>query len=101
MTARVWQIASGPWGRSFSAVFLRHGVGLIGPGDAGPWTPARPDTDFDGTSVRRFATPALLRGIVLLRAGHSVGKAAGLFATDYHYPAPLDYVDSWGLQPHP
>jgi hypothetical protein len=95
---RVWQIAGGPWGRSYTAVFLRHGVGLIGPGDAGPWSQSRPDTDFGGTSVRRFATRAQPGDIVLLRAGNSVVKAIGLIASDYQYLAQFDDVNGWDLQ---
>jgi hypothetical protein len=37
----VWQISGGPASRSYASVFLRPGVGLIGPGDPGPWTPER------------------------------------------------------------
>jgi hypothetical protein len=96
--ARVWQIAGGPWGRSYAAVFLRHGVGLIGPGDAGAWKEGRPDTDFGGSSVRRFATRAQAGDIVLLRAGNSVVKAVGLIASDYQYLAQFDDVNGWDLQ---
>ncbi len=35
MNVNVWQISGGPASRSYADVFLRHGVGLIGPGDAG------------------------------------------------------------------
>jgi hypothetical protein len=96
--ARVWQIAGGPRGRSYAVVFLRHGVGLIGPGDAGPWTSDRPDTDFSGTSVRRFATRARPGDFVLLRAGKSVVNAVGLIASDYQYLAQFDDVNGWDLQ---
>src|SRR5262249_51013621 len=76
----------------------RHGVGLIGPGDAGPWTPERADSDFEGTSVRRFATRAQLGDIALLRAGNSVVKAVGIIASDYEYLAQFDDVNGWDLQ---
>lgn len=43
MTRAVWQISGGPASRAYAEVFLRHGVALIGPGDAGPWNPERDD----------------------------------------------------------
>jgi hypothetical protein len=80
-------------------VFLRHGVGLIGPGDAGPWKEGRPDKDFGGSSsVRRFATIAQVGDLVLLRAGNSVVKAVGLIASDYQYLPQFDDVNGWDLQ---
>ena len=97
--AHIWQIAGGPSGRSYSTVFLRHGVGLIGPGDAGAWKEGRPDEDFGGSSsVRRFATQAQPGDIVLLRAGTSVVKAVGLIAGQYEYLGQFDDVNGWDLQ---
>lgn len=97
--AQVWQIAGGPWGRSYSTVFLRHGVGLIGPGDPGVWNPGRPDEDFDNSSsVRRFATEPQQGDIILLRAGNSVVKAIGLIASGYEYLPQFDDVNGWDLQ---
>jgi hypothetical protein len=97
--ARVWQIAGGPWGRSYSTVFLRHGVGLIGPGDPGAWNAGRPDEDFDNSSsVRRFATEPQQGDLVLLRAGNSVVRAVGLIASDYQYLPQFDDVNGWDLQ---
>src|SRR5262245_23397271 len=96
---RVWQIAVGPSGRPYSALFLRHGVGLIGPGDSGPWKEGRPDEDFDNSSsVRRFATEPRAGDLVLLRAGNSVVKAVGLVASDYQYLPQFDDVNGWDLQ---
>ena len=42
----VWQVSGGPSNRSYSGVFLRHGVALIGPGDPGPWDEGREDSIF-------------------------------------------------------
>jgi hypothetical protein len=95
---RVWQIAGGPAGRSYASLFLRHGVGLIGPGDPGAWRPDRPDEDFRSTSVRRFATRAHPGDIVVLRAGNSVIKAVGLVAGGYEYLPQFDDVNGWDLQ---
>src|SRR5271157_3628783 len=50
----VWQISGGPGSRTYAEIFLRHGVALIGPGDAGPWNSERDDDEFDGGFVRRF-----------------------------------------------
>jgi hypothetical protein len=47
MTRAVWQVSAGPTSRSYTTVFLKHGVALIGPGDAGPWTPEREDSEFE------------------------------------------------------
>ena len=52
----VWQISAGPTSRAYAEIFMRYGVALIGPGDAGPWNPARDDDEFEGGFVRRFAS---------------------------------------------
>ena len=96
---QVWQISGGPSGRPYTAIFLRHGVGLIGPGDPGPWKEGRPDEDYDNSSsVRRFATEPQQGDIVLLRAGNSVVRAVGLIASDYQYLPQFDDVNGWDLQ---
>jgi hypothetical protein len=51
MKRAVWQISAGPVTRTYADVFLKHGVALIGPGDAGPWTPGRDDDEFEGGFV--------------------------------------------------
>jgi hypothetical protein len=97
--AKVWQIAGGPSGRPYSTIFLRHGVGLIGPGDPGPWKSGRPDEDYDNSSsVRRFATEPQQGDLVLLRAGNSVVKAVGLIASNYQYLTQFDDDNGWDLQ---
>lgn len=40
MKRAVWQISGGPASRPYADVFLKYGVGLIGPGDAGDWRSA-------------------------------------------------------------
>src|SRR5438552_3570475 len=95
---QIWQIAGGPTNRSYVDKFLRYGVGLIGPGDAGPWNVERSDEDFGGTSVRRFASLPQPGDLVLLRSGNSVVKAIGLIASDYEYRAQFDDVNGWDLQ---
>ena len=75
----VRQISGGPGSRAYADVFLRHGVGLIGPGDTGPWTADRSDEDFADNQgaasgfVRRFASEPQIDDIVLLRTGISRG----------------------------
>src|SRR4051794_24779643 len=97
--AQVWQIAGGPSGRHYTDIFLRHGVGLIGPGDPGAWKEGRTDEDYGGSSsVQRFATLAQPGDIILLRAGISVVKAVGLVAGDYEYLSQFDDVNGWDLQ---
>ena len=65
--AVVWQVSGGPAQRSFAEELIRHGVALIGPGDAGPWTPDRDDNDFNGGFVRRFASEIAIGDVLLLR----------------------------------
>src|SRR5439155_17129757 len=91
----VWQISGGPASRSYVDVFLRHGVGLIGPGDAGPWNPEKSDADYGGRAVRRFATLAREGDILLLRSGNSTVRAVGLVASDYQYLGQFDEVNGW------
>ena len=49
------------------------------------WQDGRPDADFDGSFVRRFATLVRSGDIVILRAGTSVIKAVGIMAGDYQF----------------
>lgn len=95
---RVWQIAGGPWGRSYADLFLRYGVGLIGPGDVGEWKLSRSDKDCGGTAVRRFASRADEGDPILLRLGTSSVKAIGLIASPYQYLPQFDDVNGWDLQ---
>jgi hypothetical protein len=96
---RVWQIGGGPSGRPHAELFLRHGVGLIGPGDPGRWQAGRADNDYGGSScVRRFASEAQPGDIVLLRSGNSVVKAVGLIAGGYDYLPQFDDVNGSDLQ---
>ena len=38
MAGRVWQIASGAWGRDYADTFIAYDVMLMGPGDPGSFT---------------------------------------------------------------
>jgi len=94
----VWQISGGPAARTYAEVFLRHGVALIGPGDAGPWMAARGDDEFEGGFVRRFASEVAAGDVFLLRTGLARIAAVGLVAGDYLYVNAFDDVNGWDLQ---
>lgn len=94
----VWQISAGPASRSYAGVFLNHGVALIGPGDAGPWGPARDDGDFEGGFVRRFASEVEAGDTFLLRTSIATIAAVGLVAGKYQFVNAFDDVNGWDLQ---
>ena len=94
----VWQVSAGPSNRSYAGQFLRHGVALIGPGDAGPWDPKRSDSEFDGGFVRRFACDLTNGDVLLLRSGLTTILAIGRVAGDYIYLPQFDDVNGWDLQ---
>jgi hypothetical protein len=93
----IWQLAGGPASRPYADVFLKYGVGLIGPGDAGPWAAER-DDEFEGGFVRRFASEVQIGDVFLLRTGISTICAVGIVASDYLYLSPFDDVNGWDLQ---
>ncbi|MCK8600136.1 hypothetical protein [Desulfoferrobacter suflitae] len=94
----VWQLAGGPSTRPYAHVFLKYGVGLIGPGDAGPWKPSREDDEFEGGFVRRFADEMEVGDVVLLRTGIAGIVALGVVASEYLYLNQFDDVNGWDLQ---
>lgn len=98
MSRPVWQISGGPPSRSYAEIFQRHGVALIGPGDAGPWAPERDDLEFEGGFVRRFASEIATGDVVLLRTGIATIAAMGLVASEYLYWDAFDDVNGWDLQ---
>jgi hypothetical protein len=98
MNRAVWQISGGPASRAYADIFLKHGVALIGPGDAGPWNPERDDDEFEGGFVRRFASEVKAGDVFLLRTGLATIAAVGLVAGDYLYVNALDDVNGWDLQ---
>ena len=98
MNRAVWQISGGPAARSYADVFLKHGVALIGPGDAGPWAPERDDDEFEGGFVRRFASEVADGDVVLLRTGIATIAAVGLVVGGYQYVNAFADVNGWDLQ---
>ena len=94
----VWQVSAGPTDRSYADQFLKYGVALIGPGDAGPWSPDRSDEEFEGRFVRKFASELHTGDVLLLRTGLSTICAVGLVACEYQYMQQFDDVNGWDLQ---
>ena len=94
----VWQLSGGPADWPYADVFLKYSVGLIGPGDAGPWTPERPDDEFEGGFLRRFASEVQVGDVFLLRTGVSAVCAVGIVASEYLYLPQFDDVNGWDLQ---
>jgi hypothetical protein len=94
----VWQVSAGPASRSYAKALLKYGVALIGPGDAGRWTPDRDDGAFEGGFVRRFASELAIGDVVLLRTGLATISAVGLVSGDYQYVNAFDDVNGWDLQ---
>ncbi len=96
-TRQVWQIAAGDAGRFYGDIFLRYGVALIGPGDAGPWSPER-SMIKDLQAVRSFASEVQQGDIILLRIGQRRIHAIGIVVSDYLYLSQFDDVNGWDLQ---
>ncbi len=98
-TRAVWQISGGTMGRSYADVFLQHGVGLLGPGDPGPWSTERYAYDWALTGfLKSFAEEVRSDDIFLLRTGPATIRAVGIVASDYHYLHVFDDVCGWDLQ---
>jgi len=94
---KVWQIGGGSTGRSCAKVFLKYGVGLIGPGDPGPWK-GNYRKDRSTRHIRQFADEAKKGDIIILRQGRSKILAVGIIASDYQYLDQFEDVDGWDLQ---
>lgn len=97
-TRNVWQISAGETSRSYANLFLKHSVGLIGPGDAGEWKRERNDNEFDGSFVRRFASEVEVGDVFLMRTGISRICALGIVASVYQYLNQFADVNGWDLQ---
>jgi hypothetical protein len=78
-------------------VFLKYGVGLIGPGGSGAWERGREDDEFEGRFVRQFACEMEEGDIVILRKGLSTITAIGIVASPYLYLDQFDEVKVWDL----
>ena len=99
MNGSVWQISAGPASRSYADVFLKYGVALIDPGDAGVWSLERYAHDFSLQGfVGRFAEEIATGDVLLLRTGAATISAVGIVASDYLYLEQFDDVNGWDLQ---
>lgn len=94
----IWQISGRAAGRSYDDAMLRYSVALVGPGDAGCWSPRRDDGEFDGGCVRRFASELAVGDVLLLRVGTSTIRAVGVVAGDYSHLDLFDDVNGLDLQ---
>jgi hypothetical protein len=93
----IWQVTSAPENRNYADIFLRYGVALITPGDAGAWSPKREHL-FEDDVVRRFAEEIRIGDIILLRSGTSSIHAVGIIASEYAYLPQFDDVNGWDIQ---
>jgi len=96
--ATVWQIGGGQTSRPYTDVLIKYGVGLIGPGDAGEWTPERGDTKEEGGFVRRFASEMKVGDAIVLRIGNKTICAIGIVASKYKFLNHFDDVNGWDLR---
>ena len=94
----IWQISALSGSASYAETFIRNGVALVGPGDAGEWRPNRNDADFDGGAVRRFASHVKQGDVFLLRTAVNSIDAVGLVASDYLFLDQFDDVYGRDLQ---
>jgi len=84
--------------RSYTELFLQHGVALLGPGWVGPWTPESNDEQFEGKFVRRFASEVEVDDVLVLRRGIRTLVAIGVVASNYSFDEAFDDVNGWDLQ---
>jgi hypothetical protein len=106
MADRVWQIASGAWGRNYADVFFDYDVMLMGPGDPGPFddaayaglTTAGSHTKEYIASLTSFCRGPQAGDHVLVRNGHSVVGIGRIATNDYHHCKAFDDVYGWDLQ---
>lgn len=94
----IWQVSGGPAGRSYADHLIRHGVVLVGSGDAGPWHSGRSDQEFDDATVRWFATELRTNDVLLLRTGLTTIRAIGVVVSEYQYLPQFDDVNGLDLQ---
>ena len=93
---RVWQLNSGPEGRSYADLLVRYGVALIGPGETGAW--ASMSASAFPRHVTRFAGEVSEGDAILLRVGRSRIVAAGEVASGYQCLPQFDDVGGLDLR---
>jgi len=89
-------MTSGPVSGSYADLLVRHAVGLVGPGESGPWRADRNDSVL--RPVQQFAAEVQPGDAVLLRSGNSRLVAIGVVAGPYDYVGQFDDVNGWDLQ---
>jgi len=106
MADKVWQIASGAWGRNYADTFLHHDVMLMGPGNPGSFDVERYSAliasghvtkEYIG-SLASFCRTAQEGDYVLLRQGHYVVALGTIANNEYHYLNAFDDVWGWDIQ---
>lgn len=93
----IWQL-SAPQSRGFGELFLRYGVGLVGPAGPGAWKAEQKDEDYRGAFVRRIANEVQDSDIFVLRTGISRIIAIGIVSGGYRFFPQFDDVNGWDLQ---
>ncbi len=95
-----WQIRPPtPVLSSIADFFIRHGVALMGPGDAGPWSRDVYRHDYAGDNrIKKFAADMADGDAILLRTGPAQIRAVGLVVGPYAYESRFDDVHGFDLQ---
>lgn len=79
MNPAIWQISGAPEWRSYTKIFLKHGVALIGPGYTGKWAlphiPEREGHETPWIDIARQLAPE--KGVGLLIASVQAATAVG------------------------
>lgn len=100
----IWQQAAGDTDRDYSALCLKWGVILNGPGYAGPWPECKSKLSQDGCSSRkitdlwRFAEEMKDGDLVVLRIGTAAVLGVGIIVGEYEWTEDFGDVDGWDLQ---
>jgi hypothetical protein len=100
----IWQQAAGDTDRDYSALCLKYGVILNGPGYAGKWpdceAPLRDDacSSRKVTDLRRFADEMRDGDLVVLRMGTSTVLGVGQIVGHYEWVDDFGDIDGWNLQ---
>lgn len=92
----IWQMYSGDASSTYADTLIRHSVGLIYPGDAGPWRPDRDSRKL--RHLQQFVTEVQPDDVFVLRRGNSRLQAIGVVAGAYEYLNQFDDVNGWDLQ---
>lgn len=104
LNRKIWQQAAGDTNRDYSALCLRWGVILNGPGHAGKWSECQAVLHEEKlsakkvTGLRRFNEEMQSGDLVVLRLGTSSILAVGEIVGGYEWLEAFGDVDGWDLQ---